>query len=63
VPLLAKWLEYLHILNLEKFYTDLWKAMLRSNKHSPEPAPEAIARAGRDVVLLPLFSSYERKPT
>jgi hypothetical protein len=46
VPLLAKWLEYLRVLNLEQFDADVWKVMLRSNKRSPELAPEAIARQG-----------------
>jgi hypothetical protein len=34
------WLEYLHVLNLEQFDADLWKAMLRANKRSPELNPE-----------------------
>ena len=46
VPLIAKWLEYLHVLNLEQFDTDVWKAMLRANKRSSELAPEAIAHNG-----------------
>jgi hypothetical protein len=45
-PLLAKWLEYLHALNLEQFDTDVWKVMLKSNKRSPELAPDAVARQG-----------------
>jgi hypothetical protein len=44
VPLLGKWLEYLHILNLEQFDTDVWKAMLQSHKHSPELALGAITQ-------------------
>lgn len=45
-PLLAKWLEYLHVLNLEQFDTDIWKAMLKCNKRSPELTAEAIQRKG-----------------
>jgi hypothetical protein len=45
-PLLAKWLEYLHALNLEQFDTDVWKAMLKSNKRTSELAPDAVARQG-----------------
>ena len=35
-PLLSKQLEYLHVLNLEQFDTDIWKAILKSNKRCPE---------------------------
>lgn len=41
-----KWLEYLHALNLEQFDADIWKAMLRSHKHSPELDPRAIHGKG-----------------
>lgn len=34
------WLEYLHVLNLEQFDADVWKAMLKANKRSPELNPE-----------------------
>jgi hypothetical protein len=44
--LLAKWLEYLHALNLEQFDTDVWKAMLKCNKRSPEMTAEAIRQKG-----------------
>lgn len=40
-PLLDKWLEYLHALNLEQFDADIWKAMLKCDKRSPELAPGA----------------------
>jgi hypothetical protein len=46
-PLLAKWLEYLHALNLEQFDTDIWKAMLKCNKRSSELTPEAIQHKGK----------------
>jgi hypothetical protein len=45
-PLLSKWLEYLHALNLEQFDTDIWKAMLKSHKRSPELTPDAIKQKG-----------------
>ena len=45
-PLLSKWLEYLHALNLEQFDTDIWKAMLKSHKRSPELTPDAIGQKG-----------------
>jgi hypothetical protein len=45
-PLLSKWLEYLHVLNLEQFDTDIWKAMLRSHKRSPELTRRAIQQNG-----------------
>lgn len=45
-PLLGKWLEYLHALNLEQFNTDVWKAMLRSNKRCPELPPDAVKQQG-----------------
>ena len=44
--LLGKWLEYLHALNLEQFDSDVWKAVLKANQHSPELTPEAIRRDG-----------------
>ncbi|KAF2175411.1 hypothetical protein K469DRAFT_610840 [Zopfia rhizophila CBS 207.26] len=44
--LLGKWLEYLHVLNLEQFDTDVWKAMLKANKRYPELTPETIQRNG-----------------
>jgi hypothetical protein len=44
--LLAKWLEYLHVLNLEQFDSDLCKAMLNANKRYPELSPAAIQRDG-----------------
>lgn len=44
--LLGQWLEYLHALNLEQFDTDVWKAMLKSHKRSPELTPDAVARKG-----------------
>jgi hypothetical protein len=44
--LLDKWLEYLHALNLEQFDTDIWKAMLKSHKRSPELTPDAIKQKG-----------------
>ena len=43
---LGKWLEYLHVLNLEQFDADVWKAMLAANKRSPELTPEAIRQDG-----------------
>jgi hypothetical protein len=46
-PLLDKWLEYLHVLNLEQFDADIWKAMLRSNKRSPELISTATAQQGK----------------
>jgi hypothetical protein len=45
-PLLSKWLEYLHALNLEQFDRDIWKAMLKSHKRSPELTPDAIKQKG-----------------
>jgi hypothetical protein len=44
--LLGQWLEYLHALNLEQFDTDVWKAMLKSHKRSPELAPGAVKQKG-----------------
>ena len=44
--LLDKWLEYLHVLNLEQFDTDIWKAMLKSHKRSPELTSDAIKQKG-----------------
>jgi hypothetical protein len=44
--LLRKWVEYLHVLNIEQFDADVWKAMLKSHKRSPELAPDAVARQG-----------------
>jgi len=41
-PLLTKWLEYLHVLNLEQFDTDIRKAMLKSHQRSPELTPDTI---------------------
>jgi hypothetical protein len=41
-----KWLEYLHALNLEQFDTDVWGAVLKCHKRSPELAPEAIQHRG-----------------
>jgi hypothetical protein len=45
-PLLNKWLEYLHVLSLEQFDADVRKAMLRSNKRSPELLPRTIEHIG-----------------
>ena len=45
-PLLGKWLEYLHALNLEQFDTDIWKAMLKSNKRCPELTPDVVKQQG-----------------
>lgn len=45
-PLLNKWLEYLHALNLEQFDIDIWKTMLKSHKRSPELTAEAIKQKG-----------------
>ncbi len=45
-PLLSKWLEYLHALNLEQFDADIWKAMLKSDKRSPELTPGAVKQGG-----------------
>jgi hypothetical protein len=47
VPLVDKWLEYLQALNLEQFDTDIWKAMLKSNKRCPELISDAIERKGK----------------
>lgn len=44
--LLSKWLEYLHALNLEQFDADIWKAMLKSDKRSPELTPAAVKQGG-----------------
>jgi hypothetical protein len=44
--LLGKWLEYLHALNLEQFDADIWKAMLKSHKRSPELTSDAIKQKG-----------------
>ena len=44
--LLGKWLEYLHALNVEQFDTDIWKAMLKSHKRSPELTSDAIKQKG-----------------
>ena len=41
------WLKYLHVLNLEQFDADVWKAMLRTNKRSHELRPEAIQSAAK----------------
>jgi hypothetical protein len=41
-PLLSKWMEYLYALNLEQFDADIWKAMLKSDKRSPELTPGAV---------------------
>ena len=41
-PLLSRWLEYLHALILEQFDRDVWKAMLKSHKRSPELTPDAL---------------------
>ena len=38
------WLEYLHVLNLEQFDMDIWKAMLKANKRCPELRPEVIQK-------------------
>ncbi|KAF5879002.1 uncharacterized protein Bfra_001175 [Botrytis fragariae] len=35
-------LEYLHVLNIEQFDLDIWKAMLKAHKRSPELAPDAV---------------------
>ena len=40
--LLAKWLEYMHALNLEQFNADVWKSMLVSHKSHQELAPAAL---------------------
>ncbi|KAN0095005.1 hypothetical protein V8E51_015716 [Hyaloscypha variabilis] len=45
-PLLSKWLEYLHALNLEQFDADVWKAMLKSDKRCPELTPGAVRQEG-----------------
>lgn len=37
-----RWLEYLHVLNLEQFDIDIWKAMLQAQKRSPELIPEVV---------------------
>jgi hypothetical protein len=42
--LLERWLEYLHVLNLDQFDIDIWKAMLRADKCSPKLAPNVVAR-------------------
>jgi hypothetical protein len=42
-----KWLEYLHVLNLEQFDVDIWKAMVKSNKRSPELSARAIRQKGQ----------------
>ncbi len=34
--LLEKWLDFLHVLNIEQFGVDIWKAMLKSHERSPE---------------------------
>lgn len=44
--LLSKWLEYLHALNLKQFDMDIWKAMLKSHKRSPELTPDTIRQKG-----------------
>jgi hypothetical protein len=44
--LLSKWLEYLHVLNLEQFDTDVWKAMIKANKRYPELTAEATQQKG-----------------
>ncbi|KFY09998.1 hypothetical protein V491_07848 [Pseudogymnoascus sp. VKM F-3775] len=38
------WLEYLHVLNLEQFDTDIWKTMLKANRRCPELRPEVIQK-------------------
>jgi hypothetical protein len=43
---LSKWLEYLHVLNMEQFDTDVWKAMLAADRRSPELSPDARKQAG-----------------
>jgi hypothetical protein len=40
--LLSTWLEYLHVLNLEQFDADIWKAMLKSHTRSPELTPDTV---------------------
>ena len=45
-PLLGKWLEYLYALNLEQFNTDIWKAMLKSNKRCPELTLDTVKQQG-----------------
>jgi hypothetical protein len=44
--LLRKWLEYLHVLTMEQFDADVWKAMLAAHKRSPELSPEAVTQGG-----------------
>lgn len=46
--LLEAWLEYLHALNLEQFDMDVWKAMQKANRRSPELKP-GIAPLGSEV--------------
>jgi len=45
-PLLARWLEYLHVLNLEQLDADIWKAIINLNKRCPELTPDALYQKG-----------------
>ena len=45
-PLLQKWLEYLHALNLEQFDADVWSSMLAAHKSRPELSPAALRQNG-----------------
>jgi hypothetical protein len=38
-PLRTKWLEYLLVLNIEQFDSDIWKTVLRMDQSRPELAP------------------------
>ena len=40
--LLQRWLEYLHVLNVEQFDNDVWKAMLAAHKRNAELSPLAL---------------------
>jgi len=39
---LEKWLEYLHVLNIEQFDLDVWKAMQAAHKRTQELSPIAL---------------------
>lgn len=43
---LRKWLEYLHVLSMQQFDADVWRAMLAAHKGSPELSPTALAMDG-----------------
>ncbi|KAF4620107.1 hypothetical protein G7Y89_g14718 [Cudoniella acicularis] len=39
-----KWLEYLHVLNIEQFDSDIWKTVLKINISRPELTPGIVDR-------------------